>query len=170
MNISDRVDTVAHVIQVALTPVFLFTGVASLLGVLSTRLGRVADHVDAVSDRIETASPAERAKLEERLVYLRRRTHTLDAAVILAALGGMLTLASGLMLLIGGVRDNAGGSLFLAFGLALVLTVAALGCFLYEMLLSSRGIRSQCEASGGDAPRDNRPAEAAETDAGPASA
>ena len=30
----DSVDSVAHVIQVALTPVFLLSGIASLLGVL----------------------------------------------------------------------------------------------------------------------------------------
>ena len=35
------VDSVAHVIQVALTPVFLLSGIASLLSVLSTRLARV---------------------------------------------------------------------------------------------------------------------------------
>ena len=47
----DSVDSVAHVIQVALTPVFLLSGIASLLGVLSTRLARVADRVDALEHR-----------------------------------------------------------------------------------------------------------------------
>jgi hypothetical protein len=56
----DSVDSVAHVIQVALTPVFLLSGVASLLGVLSTRLGRVADRVDSLAERLETAEPAQR--------------------------------------------------------------------------------------------------------------
>jgi hypothetical protein len=32
-------DTVAHIIQVALTPVFLLSGIATLLNVFSTRLG-----------------------------------------------------------------------------------------------------------------------------------
>jgi len=44
----DTVESVAHVIQVALTPVFLLSGIASLLSVLSTRLARVADRVDAL--------------------------------------------------------------------------------------------------------------------------
>ena len=43
------VESVAHVIQMALTPVFLLSGIASLLGVLSTRLARVADRVDALA-------------------------------------------------------------------------------------------------------------------------
>jgi hypothetical protein len=48
----DTVESVAHVIQVALTPVFLLSGIASLLGVLSTRLARVADRVDALADQL----------------------------------------------------------------------------------------------------------------------
>ena len=68
----DNVDSVAHVIQVAL-PVFLLSGVASLLGVLSTRLARVADRVDAVAEKLETAEPVERSRLQLRLTYLRRR-------------------------------------------------------------------------------------------------
>lgn len=38
-------DTIAHIIQVALTPVFFLTGIATLLNVFSTRLGRVSDRV-----------------------------------------------------------------------------------------------------------------------------
>src|SRR5205807_7071170 len=48
-------DTVAHIIQVALTPVFLLSGIATLLNVFSTRLARVADQVDAVSKVLEGA-------------------------------------------------------------------------------------------------------------------
>ena len=49
----DTVESVAHVIQVALAPVFLLSGIASLLGVLSTRLARVADRVDALAEQLE---------------------------------------------------------------------------------------------------------------------
>ncbi|MFZ0207769.1 MAG: DUF2721 domain-containing protein, partial [Roseiarcus sp.] len=59
----DSVDSVAHVIQVALTPVFLLSGIASILGVLSTRLARVADRVDALAEKLETAGPTERNRL-----------------------------------------------------------------------------------------------------------
>ena len=67
----DSVDNVAHVIQVALTPVFLLSGIASLLGVLSTRLARVADRVDALAERLEAAGPADSRRLRLRLAYLR---------------------------------------------------------------------------------------------------
>jgi hypothetical protein len=135
------VDSVAHVIQVALTPIFLLSGIASLLGVLSTRLGRVADRVDSLAERLETAEPIQRSRLEWRLSYLRRRSHVLDAAVIMATLGGIATSVAGLLLFVGTLRDKAGISLFVAFGFALLFTMGALLAFLIEMLLASRGIR-----------------------------
>jgi hypothetical protein len=139
----DSVDSVAHVIQVALTPVFLLSGIASLLGVLSTRLGRVADRVDALAEKMEAAGPLERGRLQVRLDYLRRRSHVLDAAVMMGTLGGAATSIAALILFVSTLRDQAGISLFIAFGLALLFTVGALGAFLIEMLLASRGIRDQ---------------------------
>ena len=137
----DSVDSVAHVIQVALTPVFLLSGIASLLGVLSTRLGRVADRVDSLAERLETAEPLERSGLQVRLTYLRRRSHVLDAAVMMGTLGGIATSFAALLLFVGTLRDQAGISLFVAFGFALLFTIGALLAFLIEMLLASRGIR-----------------------------
>jgi hypothetical protein len=137
----DSVDGIAHVIQVALTPVFLLSGVASLLGVLSTRLGRVADRVDSLTERLEASEPIERRRLQARLSYLRRRSHVLDAAVIMATLGGIATSFAALLLFVGTLRDRAGISLFVAFGFALLFTMGALLAFLIEMLLASHGIR-----------------------------
>jgi hypothetical protein len=137
----DSVDSVAHVIQVALTPVFLLSGIASLLGVLSTRLGRVADRVDSLAERLEAAETVERSRLQVRLTYLRRRSHVLDAAVMLGTLGGIATSFAALLLFVGTLRDQAGISLFVAFGLALLFTMGALLAFLIEMLLASHGIR-----------------------------
>jgi hypothetical protein len=140
-EISDSVDSIAHVIQVALTPVFLLSGIASLLSVFSTRLGRVADRVDALSERLESAEPSERQRLQARLVYLKRRSHILDFAVMLGTLGGAATCVAALILFVGTLREQAGVSLFVAFGFALLFTVGALAAFLIEMLLASKGIR-----------------------------
>ena len=139
----DTVESVAHVIQVALTPVFLLSGIASLLGVLSTRLARVADRVDALAEQLEADGPVDRRKLQRRLAYLRRRSHVLDAAVMMGTLGGVATSCAALLLFVGTLRDRPGVSLFVAFGLALLFTMGALVAFLIEMLLASRGLRDQ---------------------------
>src|SRR3954447_24206144 len=76
------VDTVAHIIQAALTPVFLLSGIATLLNVFSTRLARVADQVDSVSRALAMADAAESLLLARRLSKLHLRSVALDTAVI----------------------------------------------------------------------------------------
>lgn len=143
-GLADSVDSVAHVIQIALTPVFLLSGIASLLSVFSTRLGRVSDRVDALSEKLQDADPTEWARLQERLTYLRRRSQVLDAAVMLGTLGGAATCLAALFLFVGTLREETGvGVLFVSFGLALLFTVGALTAFMIEMLLASRGIRDR---------------------------
>ena len=39
----NSIQSIASVIQLAVAPVFLLAGIAGLLGVLSTRLGRIID-------------------------------------------------------------------------------------------------------------------------------
>ena len=60
-------DTVAHIIQVALTSVFLLSGIATLLNVFSTRLSRVADRVQEANKALDQADEAERDKLSASL-------------------------------------------------------------------------------------------------------
>jgi hypothetical protein len=151
---TSQVDTVAHVIQIALTPVFLFSGVATLLNVLSSRLARVADQVERLSDRRDQAGPRERRGFERRLAFLQRRSFALDIAVILAGLGGMSTLLAAGLLFVDGLRDRAGVTLFIAFGAALLLTIGALAGYIFEMMLASIGIRHEATTTAGKARRE----------------
>ncbi|GEO99569.1 DUF2721 domain-containing protein [Methylobacterium haplocladii] len=139
-------DDIAHVIQVALAPAFLLTALATLLNVFSTRLGRVADKVDAAAAGLRGADPAEAGRLSQQLSYLRRRSFVLDVAVVLASGGGVATGIAVLTLFVGALRDAATASvLFGCFGMALVCTVAAIGAFLVEILMAGRGIRVEVD-------------------------
>ena len=91
-------DSVAHIIQLALTPVFLLAGLAGLLNAFSTRLGRVADMVDRQTEALKTTSGEEAIPLRGQLEYLVRRSLVLDAAVVLGTIGGAATCAATLTL------------------------------------------------------------------------
>jgi len=126
----------AHIVQQALTPVFLLSGIAALLNVFATRLGRVADQADAL------ASDAGSEVRDARLRILVWRARALDFAVVLAALAGGCTCGAVLVLFLGEVKGSgAANLLFLLFGGALVLTMAALSAFVIEMLLAGRSVR-----------------------------
>lgn len=139
-------DDIAHVIQVALAPAFLLTALATLLNVFSTRLGRVADKVDATAAGLRSADPREAGRLSRELSFLRRRSFMLDIAVVLASTGAVMTGIAVLTLFVGALRDAATASvLFACFGIALVCTVAAVGAFLVEILMAGRGIRDEVD-------------------------
>jgi hypothetical protein len=132
----------ARIVQMALTPVFLLSGIAALLNVFAGRLGRVADQTDALA--AETGG----AGRSQRLRVLRWRSRALDWAVVLAALGGAQTCGAVLVLFLGEVLGKGAASLlFLLFGGAIVFTMGALAAYVIEMLLAARGVRETVETS-----------------------
>jgi hypothetical protein len=132
----------AQIIQVALTPVFFLTAVAALLNVFSTRLGRVADHVDRLTDELQKADTAQSAIVIAQLTYLRRRSRILDFAVVLATLAGIAICCAAFALFLGALRDQAAAPvLYFLFASALLFAIGALVLFLVEMLMASRGLR-----------------------------
>ncbi len=137
-------DLVAHVIQLALTPVFLLSGIATLMNVFSTRLARVAD---LITKAIEGGDKDEAAPLSAQLAHLRRRSLALDAAVVLAAIAGALTCASVLTLFVGALKDATVASvLFTTFGLAVICTIGAIAAFAVEMLMAGNAMRARVAA------------------------
>ena len=136
-------DNVTHVIQVALTPIFLLSGIAALLNVFSTRLGRVADRVDQLAIKLQSDATSETTYFSVELSHLRRRSLVLDVAVVLGAMGGAATCGSALALFIGALRNTTAASvLFSLFGFALLCTIAALAAFAVEMMMASHGLRA----------------------------
>jgi hypothetical protein len=131
----------AHVVQLALTPIFLLTGLASLLNVFTTRLGRIADRVDRLA--------GDPAGHRQQLARLRIRSRALDLAVLLAAFAGALTCCAALTLFLGALRNaGTGYILFAFFGAALVCAVLALAAFGFETILSGRSVREQAQPDG----------------------
>ncbi len=140
-------ESASHVVQQALTPVFLLSGIAALLNVFASRLARVADQADRLSTQVKEPSR------DQRLRVLKWRSRALDWAVVLAALAGTSTCAAVLVLFLGEVRGTSGANLlFLVFGGAIVLTMGALAAFVVEMLLAARGVRLTVDHNAGPSP------------------
>ena len=135
-------DPVVHIIQSSLTPIFLLTAVASLLGVFTTRLARVSDQVKALAGIVGDSRIGDVA-IKRRLAFLRRRSHALEVAVILGSIAGACTCGTVLALFLALLRARATSViLFALFGAAILATIGALGCFLAEVLVATRGIRA----------------------------
>ena len=140
---SDAIDNTAHIVQVALTPIFLLTGAATLLGVFNTRLAYVSDHAEHTEELLRAAEDDEdRSRLVAHQARLRHRLQALDAAMALTALGGAATCGTVCILFLGGVQNKGVASwLVISFGFALLCVVGGLAAFLVDTLLAWHGIR-----------------------------
>jgi uncharacterized protein DUF2721 len=146
-EVTAALGSVVHIIQVALAPVFLLSGIATLLNVFSTRFARVADQVDAAAKELDGADADRAAILSHRLAHLHRRSLALDWAVALAAAGGASICATVLALFVGETGGLAVATILLAtFGGAIACTLAAIACFTAEMLMASKHVRAQVAA------------------------
>jgi hypothetical protein len=123
-DIGEAVDSVAHIIQVALTPVFL-----------------LSDHREHVEDLLRgEPDGTDQSWLRPQLARLYRRTLVLDASIVLTAIGGASTCAAAFVLFLGSMRDTAiASSLFVLFGLSLGCTACALVAFVADSVLAWHG-------------------------------
>jgi hypothetical protein len=142
---ADAVDGVAHIVQVALTPVFLLSGIGTLLNVFNTRLSRVSDHREHATELLaSSAEPDEQQRLRVHLARLGYRTTVLDASVLLGAVGAAATCGAAFVLFLGSLRNDAIQSwLFALFGLALGCTFGALLAFLADGVLAWHGLHRE---------------------------
>jgi hypothetical protein len=141
------IEAIARVIQLAVAPVFLLAGIAGLLGVFSTRLGRIIDRARVVENRIPQAQTEEqRQLLHAETATLWRRIRLTSWAIRLCVGGALLICLVIIALFIGDFVDfNISVAIALLFVAAMVLIVAGLVCLLRETAISARRMRQGME-------------------------
>ena len=120
------------VIQAAIAPVVLISGVGLLLLTLSARLGRIVDRTRLVAAELHAAAQGERGPLEHQLAVLRRRARLIRLS---------LTLSASAVALIGVLMTLLFLGLVLGWNLTLACTllfVAALTCVVVAMFVFVR--------------------------------
>ena len=80
---------IAHLIQTAIAPVFLLSGVAATLGVLTSRLARIVDRARRLEERLDS-HPGSAPQLHADLGVLARRAHFINIAISLCAIAALL--------------------------------------------------------------------------------
>jgi len=138
-NIGD----IAHVIQLAVAPVFLLTGVGTLLAVLSGRLGRAVDRGRVVEGLVPGLAGEALALAQAELVLLSRRTRLIYAAIVLAvgcALFVCLLIA--VAFIDAFLAVNLALTISALFVLAMLALIACLVAFLREIFLAVTSARS----------------------------
>jgi hypothetical protein len=133
---------VARVIQLSVAPVFLLTALGTLLGVFSTRLGRIVDRWRILLERFRSAEPARAAELEQELDLLRLRRKLVNTAITFAIAAALLVCILIATAFVGSVLhwdfSHPVAGLFIA---AMVAFIGALLSFLSEVLIAVGNVR-----------------------------
>jgi hypothetical protein len=83
MNQVTDVSAIAHLIQLAVAPCFLLSGIGAILAVMTNRLGRVIDRARVLEDRLDAALPEQAASIHADLANLSRRAKLIGPAITL---------------------------------------------------------------------------------------
>ncbi|CAM3017934.1 DUF2721 domain-containing protein [Rariglobus hedericola] len=128
-------------IQLAITPVILITGLGSLMLTMTNRLGRIVDRTRILAGQTHAAKDDTRGLLEAQLRILYRRAKFVRLAVMFNTLG-MFT--SGMLVVVIFVSALAGveaAPLILALFMgAIGFLLTALGYFLSDINLTLRAL------------------------------
>jgi Protein of unknown function (DUF2721) len=134
---------IAHVIQQAVAPVFLLSGVAAMLTVLTNRLARVIDRARQFErDYHELPIGDERQVMRDRLATLSRRSRLINLAITLCTLCALLICLVIVTLFVAALIDVS-GSRWIAglFVIAMLALIGGLVAFLQEIFLATASVR-----------------------------
>lgn len=125
---------VVETIRVAVAPVFLLTGLAALLSVMTGRLARIIDRARLLGDRPAKELPADQQS-ERRILPARIRL--IRRAILLAALSALAVCLVIVLLFVASLVDlHFGVPVALTFITAMLLLMGSLVCFIVEIRLA----------------------------------
>lgn len=135
------------ILQLAIGPVILISGVGLLLLTLTNRFGRLVDRVRLLNrDRAALADPAGRAKVEAQIEILQRRAGILRLSISLGATTVLLVPILILVLFLSSLLHLELGNLVIViFCLAQIALVGSMLTFIQDMNLSLKAVRLETE-------------------------
>jgi hypothetical protein len=137
MNI--QISDIGHVIQLAIAPVFLLTGVATKLTVLTNRLARIIDRSRVLEDRLEIGPDA---SYTGELDILYGRAHLINTAITLSTCCGLLICLVIAMLFLGDTTSLPLDKYIAAcFVVAMCALIGSFVFLLREIFIASKHMR-----------------------------
>jgi CBS domain containing-hemolysin-like protein len=140
---------VAHLIQVALTPIFLISAIGVTLNVLTSRLARIVDRArNMESDLCRPDYQAGGRDLHAALGVLARRARYINAAITLITLSALLIALVVVMLFVNAFAHwDLSSFIAIMFILSMLAFAAALTSFLIEVRIATTTLQIGIEAA-----------------------
>jgi CBS domain containing-hemolysin-like protein len=134
---------IAHLIQIALTPIFLISAIGVTLNVLTSRLARIVDRARAMEDKLlQPDHPPGGRDLHAALAVLARRARYINAAITLITLSALFIALVVVMLFVNAfLRWELSAFIASMFILSMLSLAAALTSFLIEVRIATTTLR-----------------------------
>ena len=146
MLTESTIASISHLIQLSVAPVFLLTGVGSILGVLAGRVGRIVDRARKLETQLPNTPTPQRAEVHLELRRLSRRAHLTYWAISLCTICALLVCALIALLFIGDfVALSMAKLVALLFITAMLSLICGLLCFLREVYMAIRYLRLEID-------------------------
>ncbi len=138
---------VSHIIQLAIAPVFLLTGVGTNLTVLTNRLARIIDRSRVLEDMLQVkGNITQKPGLREELNELYERSHLINRAITLSTSCALLVCLVIAALFVGDATDLRLDTLIAALFVCGILSLV--GSFIYflrEIFVATKTLTRQRE-------------------------
>ena len=142
MTPSPLPEDIAHIIQLAIAPVFTLAGIGALLNVMANRLARVVDRWRTLEADLGGAIDTVHARHVTGLGILHRRMAQLHRAVALSTLAALLICLVIILLFTGQlIPIPVAQAVSLLFVASMLFLSIALVSFLREVRIASRYLR-----------------------------
>jgi len=140
---------IAHLIQIALTPIFLISAIGVTLNVLTNRLARIVDRARAMEDELRRPDHTPDGRdLHAALGVLARRARYINAAITLITLSALFIALVVVMLFVNAfLRWDLSAFTAWMFILSMLSLAAALMSFLIEVRIATNTLRIGIEAA-----------------------
>ncbi|AMW04446.1 DUF2721 domain-containing protein [Gemmatimonas phototrophica] len=137
-----QISAIAHVIQLAIAPVFLLTGIASLLGVLTNRLARVIDRARLLEGHLPDLTGEFKLVAGGDLTMLSRRARLINRAISLCTTAALLVCVVIAVLFVSAFLSQDLSRLIAGlFVIAMGCVIAGLVSFLREVYFATQSLR-----------------------------
>jgi hypothetical protein len=142
MLAESTVASISHLIQLSVAPVFLLTGVGSILGVLAGRVSRIVDRARKLESDLPNTPAPRHAEIHVELRRLSQRAHLTYWAISLCTICALLVCAMIALLFIGDfIASSMAEFVGLLFITAMLSLICGLLCFLREVYMAIRYLR-----------------------------
>jgi MFS family permease len=146
---------VAHIIQLAVAPIFLLAGVGAFLNVCAGRLARIIDRARAIEPMILNSRGEEHDRWLAEIRILDKRMALVSQAIFFSVLAAVLTCLVVIILFAASLtNEQFGTAIALLFIGSMVAVGIGFAIFLFETRLGSRSVRIRTDILEHEAERE----------------